>query len=340
MNERKIKILGVVLVFLINLASGWAFEDGSRQQILLRIITLLLFMILQWEVAHQIIKYGRKKFPELGLVKKRVRFTAIYFFSLSVVLQVLNDLAIDNIINHQPVTFDPLRLGMITLNALLFTLTTIGMFEPVYYYTNFSRAEMEKKELLRENLQSQLDSLKGQVNPHFLFNSLNTLSSLITKDSARAEAFVEKLSNVYRYLLQSNQHELVTLKSELNFLDSYIHLLTTRFGGNIIVTKTINANYEAYLLPPLTLQLLIENAVKHNIVSSRQPLQISIFTDGAKKLHIVNQLQRKYRQIVSGKVGLNNIAAKYKLLNQPEVEIIESATEFAVTLALIENFVP
>lgn len=100
---------------------------------------------------------------------------------------------------------DPFRLVTIVLQALVFTLTTIGLFESVYYYTNFSKSELEKEELRRANLQSQFESLKGQVNPHFLFNSLNSLSSLILKDPFKAERFVEEMSNVYRFLLQSNE---------------------------------------------------------------------------------------------------------------------------------------
>lgn len=337
MNERWIKVWGILLVFGMNVTSGWMFENGSRSQIFLRVTTVLLFMILQWEAAHQIIRYGRRKFPQLERVRKRVVFTAVQFFALSVVLQCLNDVAINNGIDKAPFVVEPLRLASVVLSGLLFTLTTIGMFEAVYYYNNFSRAEVEKEELLRANLQSQLDSLKSQVNPHFLFNSLNSLTSLIAKDPVKAECFVEEMSNVYRYLLRSNEQELVTLDEELAFIDSYLHLLKTRFGNNLAVTKNVAERHRCFLLPPLTLQLLIENTVKHNVVSSDAPLRIVLSTTTNDRLEVTNNLQKKHREVVSGKVGLSNIVAKYKLLRQPEIDIWETQTEFTVRIPLIKS---
>ena len=335
MSERKIKILGILLVFLMNMASGWIFEQADAAIISIRIITLLFFMILQWETAHRVIRYARKKYPRLEQVRKRVTFTAVYFFVLSIALQLLNDLVLDHLVDQKPLAIDPLRLVLIVLNALLFTLTTIGMFEAVYYYKHFSTAELEKEELLRANLQSQYDSLKSQVNPHFLFNSLNSLSSLISKDPSKAEYFVEEMSGVYRYLLRSNEQQVIRLEEELNFIESYLHLLTTRFGNNLQVTIQIAGPYYDYLLPPLTLQMLLENAVKHNIVSGEHPLRISMFTAAPDRLHVVNNLQKKSREVISGKVGLGNIVAKYALLKQPGLEIMETETEFAVIIPLI-----
>ena len=215
-------------------------------------------------------------------------------------------------------------------------MTSIGLFEAVYYYSNYNRSELENKELLRANLQSQLDSLKGQVNPHFLFNSLNSLSSLITIDPVKAEAFVEELSSVYRYLLRGTEKALNTLRDEIQFIHSYNYLLTTRFGENLTINIEISPNYLNHLLPPLTLQLLVENAVKHNIISKEQPLQVNIFTTASDRLHVVNNLQKKSRGVLSDKMGLNNIIAKYELLHQPTIEIKETNKEFIVIVPLIK----
>ena len=336
MSERRIKILAITLVFLLNVTSGGLLEGADRTTGMLRAGLLLVFMIIQWEGAHLVIKYGRKKYPALQLVRKRVYFTALYFIVISVLLQLLTDVALENLLDNKPFQFDFTRLVGVLLQAGLFALTTIGMFEAIYYYSHFSQAELEKDALRRANLQSRFDSLKGQVKPHFLFNSLNTLSSLITKDALKAEQFVEELSNVYRFLLRSNQQELTSLKDELEFIGSYLHLLTTRFGDNLRVDMHIDEKYYSYLLPPLTLQLLVENAVKHNVISSEAPLQLKIFTTESDRLHVVNNLQKKTREVFSEKVGLQNIMDKYQLLRQPAVEVKETVTEFMVLIPLIK----
>ncbi|MDQ3292622.1 MAG: histidine kinase [Bacteroidota bacterium] len=336
LNEQRIKVVAIFIYFMMTVASGWMFEDGNTTKAILRFFITLASITIQWEGAHLIIRYGRRKFPKLTQVRTRVVYTAIFFFVYAIFIQLISEYVVDNVIDKGSFLNDPARRIIIPLQALTFTLFTIGLFEAFYFYSNYSRSELEKEELLRANLQSQFDSLKGQVNPHFLFNSLNSLSSLIMKDPARAEIFVEEMSNVYRFLLRSNEQELITLKEELDFIQSYLHLLNTRFGDNLKVKINVEENYYSYLLPPLTLQLLVENAVKHNIISRDQPLQLHLFTSSYQRLHVVNNLQKKTREVLSEKVGLSNIISKYKLLRQPEVEIIQTATEFAVIIPLIK----
>jgi LytS/YehU family sensor histidine kinase len=293
-------------------------------------------MISQWELAHYIIRQLRKRLPLLADAKKRTLYNVIVLFAISVAMQLLGDFLIDKVMDHKPLDLSFGHLATIFLSALLFAFTTTGLFEAVYYFTHFSNAEREKEELLRVNLQSKFDSLKGQVSPHFLFNSLSTLSSLISKDPVKAEYFVEHLSNVYRYLLRSNEQPLIPLQEELQFIESYAHLLATRFGDNFSITLQIDEPYLAYLIPPLTLQLLVENAVKHNTIAKEQPLQVRIFSTASERLHVVNNLQRKRSSVASARVGLSNIIGKYRLLKYPDVEVKESATEFIVIVPLIK----
>jgi sensor histidine kinase YesM len=205
--------------------------------------------------------------------------------------------------------------------------------------TSFGRirvSQLEAEQLKKAQLQTQFDSLKEQVSPHFLFNSLNSLSSLIATDPVRAEEFVEEMSRVYRYLLRSNEEHLTTLKKEIAFIESYIVLLQTRFGSGFQPVITIPEEVKEYLLPPMTLQLLIENAVKHNIVDPDMPLTVELYVQG-EKLIVSNNLQKKNKTVISNKVGLNNIISKYRLLNSPEVEIRETPDAFTVVLPLIKN---
>ena len=335
-NERMIKIIGIALVFGMNLLSGYMFETGGWGTFLIKFFAVLFSMILQWEIAHAVIRQLRRKLPALADVKKRTQYIWLSLFGVSISMQLLADILLDGVIDSKPLDLSGTHLGTVVLSALLFAFTTTGLFEAVYYFTNYSNAEREKEELLRANLQSRFDSLKGQVNPHFLFNSLSTLSALIAKNPAKAEVYVEELSAVYRYLLRSNEQPLIPLKEELQFIQSYAHLLATRFGDNFSISFTIDEAYLRYLIPPLTLQLLVENAVKHNIISKEQHLNIQIFSTVSDRLHVVNNLQRKRAGVLSDKTGLSNIIGKYRLLKYPEVEVKETATTFSVILPLIK----
>ena len=336
MTERWIKILGITTSFLVTLVSGWMFDTNDKSIVFIRIFTVLAGGIIQWETAHYIIKVARKKYPALSQVRKRVIFTGISFIAFNIILSFLGDYFLDHLIDKNPLVVDGARVVTIIVSSVFFAVTTIGLFEAVYFYSNYNKAEMEKEELKRINLQTQFDSLKEQVNPHFLFNSLNSLSSLISTDAQKAEQFVEELSGVYRYLLTTNARKLNTLKEEIRFIQSYVFLLTTRFGDNLNVSIETAHGFESYLLPPLTLQLLVENAVKHNLVSREAPLYIRIFTTENGFLHVTNNLQKKRKGIISGKVGLSNIISKYQLLHQPDLEIKETEKEFIVILPLIK----
>jgi Putative regulator of cell autolysis len=207
--------------------------------------------------------------------------------------------------------------------------------EGAAFYERWREVVDEAEQLKKENLQSQLEGLKGQVNPHFLFNSLNSLSSLISDDPAKAEKFLDEMSKVYRYLLRTNEDGLTTLQREMDFIYSYFHLLKTRYGDGLNLTTHIDERFLDYHLPPLTLQMLVENAVKHNMILKDSPLQIMILTTNSAKLIVSNNLQRKDRMVASNKVGLTNIVKKYRLMKQEEIMVRDDGKDFAVIVPLI-----
>jgi LytS/YehU family sensor histidine kinase len=214
-----------------------------------------------------------------------------------------------------------------------------AIYEGKYLYKQWWATYYEAEQLKKENLQSQLDSLKSQINPHFLFNSLSTLSSLVSEDPKRAERFIEELSSVYRYLLHTNESSLTTLENELHFIEAYIHLLQTRFGKGIDVQIDVDEAYYSFQLPPLTLQLLVENAVKHNALTASKPLLIRIFTDEVNNLYVLNTLRKKSNVVPSSRTGLRNIARKYQLLKQPEILVKQTDDCFQVSIPLIPSIV-
>jgi two-component system LytT family sensor kinase len=218
----------------------------------------------------------------------------------------------------------------------LFVIILEGIYEGIYYYSQWQKTAVEAEILKKENLQTRLDSLKTQINPHFLFNSLGTLSSLIEEDPAKAQHFVNDMSSVYRYLLQTSENSLTTLQNELDFTKAYTQMLETRFPEGFHVSVNINARFLAYQLPVLTLQVLIENAVKHNTILAHKPLYVEIYTEKNGELSIRNNLQKKTSPVISHHLGLNNISAKYKLLGQPDIKIEQTNGYFTVTVSLIK----
>ncbi len=227
----------------------------------------------------------------------------------------------------------------------------LGVYEGLYLFREWQQLYREKERLLKAEWQARFDALKSEVNPHFLFNALNALSTLIDESPARAGTYVDELSKVYRYLLQSNrgdrldgripagagpERNLTTVESELVFIESYGHLLQTRYGTGFSMCVQVEPAYRTYLLPPLTLQLLVENAVKHNIVQPKRPLLVEIDTTPAGQLRVRNNLQRKTARVLSNGVGLNSIATRYKMMEQAEIGIEEDQRYFTVLIPLLE----
>ncbi len=202
-------------------------------------------------------------------------------------------------------------------------------------YREHLEADLALQRMQQEKTEVQMRALQSQINPHFLFNGLNTLSSLIDESPRQAGDFVDELSRVYRYLLRSNENELTTLSVELGFIRSYFHLLRTRHGQSIHLNIAVDEQYNGALLPPLTLQLLVENAVKHNVILLRRPLTICIRTTNQNQLVVENTLQRKTIRVESNGIGLSNIAIKYRLLNQTSPLVEEYNGWFKVTLPLL-----
>lgn len=189
--------------------------------------------------------------------------------------------------------------------------------------------------LQKENLQSQFDVLKQQVNPHFLFNSLNVLTSLIRVEPELAEKFTEHLAKVYRYVLENKDNELVSLSTELGFLNAYIFLIKIRFMDKVVVNIRLQDIEMNYQIIPLAMQLLIENAIKHNAMSKRSPLVIDIFIDETNYLNVVNNLQEREAHMSSTGVGLKNIQNRYRLLNNTIPAFEKTDTHFIAKIPLI-----
>jgi len=194
---------------------------------------------------------------------------------------------------------------------------------------------LENEELKREALQSQYESLKNQLSPHFLFNSLTALKILIKDSPDTAQNYVNSLSRALRYTLKSNEKQLVTLKEEMEFMESYLFLIRMRFGNNLSVVTAIDEKLMSFNLPPLTIQTLVENAIKHNEISKQHPLGINIMTTEGETLIIVNDFQEKITAEEGTGIGLINLSKQFQLLVSKEIVIRKEKNKFSVEVPLI-----
>ena len=297
---------------------------------------LFLIGVVSWYSHVTYDNYVEKKFPGLNQSATRIlrKALVVLFLMPPSVLLIFFIYARFHIFGYVPRRLDiieGLLLGF-SVNLVFETL-----YESDYVLAKYKESVIEKKSLQEFALQQEFDTRKGQVNPHFLFNCFNTLSSLIAEDKAKADVFLNELSKVYRYLLRNNETGVSTLQNEMRFIESYYQLLRTRHGEAIELNTEIDRRYESYLLPSLSLQLLVENVVKHNVLSKNRPLVIDIFTTAGNKLVVNNNLQRRSAKASSSKVGLKNIRSKYELLGQPGFQVMEDKTNFTVVLPLIWN---
>ncbi|WP_298551182.1 histidine kinase [uncultured Algibacter sp.] len=218
--------------------------------------------------------------------------------------------------------------------GLWITLTIVIIFHVIYFYNKYQQNRIKEQKVIAGTASAKFDALKNQLDPHFLFNSLNVLTSLIEENPDNAQKFTTSLSKVYRYVLEQKNKELVTVDEELQFAKTYMSLLKMRFEDSIVFTMPETASNPESKVVPLSLQLLLENAVKHNMVTSSKPLHIRIYEDQGD-LVVENNLQPKQIVKKSSGVGLSNIKQRYDLLTNKKVNIHKEANRFAVAIPML-----
>ncbi|MET0463874.1 MAG: histidine kinase [Chitinophagaceae bacterium] len=336
----KERLIGAILIPPMALALncmifGSAYFQSWQSFLWPTLITMAMVLVL-YTLCSMITVVLSNHFPLYSQTFKRIGIAIICYVIITIIGITILFFGYDYIrvmgLSVKMTNYPWMVVVGITGN-LLFT----SFNEGASFYEKWRKLVDEADQLKKENLQSQLEGLKGQVNPHFLFNSLNSLSSLISDEPEKAEKFLDELSKVYRYLLRTNEDGLTSLDTEMQFIYSYFHLLKTRYGDGLEMEVRINERYLVYMLPPLTLQILVENAVKHNMILKDQPLKILIMTTNSGKLLVSNNLQRKERMVSSNRVGLINIVNKYRLMKQEEITVRDDGKEFAVAVPLIPS---
>ncbi|MGC4103388.1 sensor histidine kinase [Ferruginibacter sp.] len=303
-----------------------------------RFFSTFIIIVLLWMVNRYILIWCRKRYPRFSDVRKRLLIQISTMLLVTLLgNNLLHYILTETIFTENPVSvFDTDHLITSNAAAMFCLIMIIGIYESIYFMHELRSSVQETENLKRENLAAQLNALRTQVNPHFLFNNLNTLISLIPENPDHAVDFVQQLSKVYRHILEVKDEKSIPLKDELDVLHAYTFLMKTRFDKNLEVNVDVPAEKLQKRIVPLSLQILMENAIKHNIVSSDKPLQINVFTDNGS-LVVSNNLQMKKQVNESTGIGLNNIRNRYKMLSDAPVKVTESETNFTVSIPLIEQ---
>ncbi|MCB2409107.1 sensor histidine kinase [Hymenobacter lucidus] len=339
MKDRRLRLLGIpVLALLIALLTLEDLRTLLKPEILLVHLAIsLLFTATLWLGTRAIWAGFLRRYPRVEQTRRRLWLMAatclLYTAGATILLVAFMHQLMPPYFSLAPRDL----LTQITFN-LIPTVLVLMLYESIHFFEEWEHNVRRAEQLARTGVQSQLEALQNQLDPHFLFNSLNTLSALIDETNAPAQEFVAQLADVYRYVLLSREKATVPLAEELAFVDTYIALQKTRFRDNLQVSQHIPPHLFSRHVAPLSVQLLVENALKHNVVSREHPLSVSITADEARGYI---RVQNSFRPRAAGLgpstgLGLQNTRHRYELLQAPlPVRIEPTATTFTVYLPLL-----
>lgn len=300
------------------------------------LLTIFLVTIISWEGNRLIEPIIRRA---VSPATKKIRYLAIFFLIGNLVAGIAALSAVwmvgFGILGKQwNENLNPLKLNVIYAGLVNLFFHLINAI--YFFFQEYRRHWKEVEELRRVSSQAQVQLVKSQINPHFLFNNLNVLSGMVIRDNPEANHFIEEFSKVYRYVLNNQDKELVELRSELDFIRPYIFLLRKRFDNGLHININVAEKFSHHLIIPIALQMLIENAIKHNIVSSAKPLTIDININVEQNTLVVsNNLQPRLPGETSTRIGLKNIQQRYELISGRPVMVKRTDAVFEVTLPLL-----
>ncbi|WP_133272128.1 sensor histidine kinase [Hymenobacter radiodurans] len=339
MQDRQLLLFGVPIVSLMMLLPEANYAFQSVPAFLVSWAISLLYTLIIWLGTRTIWQWLCRRYPQVGQTAVRLWWLATACIVYSSLATVAITVSLTMIL--PPALFGALsteRLLVQVLVNLVPTSVVMLVYESQHFFQQWEQNVRRAEQLTQAGVQSQLEALQNQLDPHFLFNSLNTLSALIEPGNAAAQEFVEQLADVYRYVLLSREKVTVPLAEELAFVDTYVALQKVRFRDNLRVEQHIPAEALEQHVAPLSVQLLVENALKHNVVSRENPLELRLTADPATGyLTVENALRPRLAGLAPGTgTGLRNVQHRYELLHAPQpVEISTANRWFRVRLPLL-----
>ena len=351
-KEKRIHYLGfddkwfaIIGILILGISTANIFTppnvDPTILELVISFIVSVFFSACDWLINRLILIRLRKIYPGL---KDNVKRIVLLFLCTSMTVIVVDFLGFSLLSWLAETTGGNFQTGQErskTLIIIVFlTMMIMAIYEAIYFFGLLKRSIREEEHAKQAIIQAELDTLRNQAQPHFFFNTLNTLRDIIDQSpKEEARHFVDKLSDIYRFLLESGNTNLISLKAELKFAKAYIHVQSERFGENLKLNWNIPPTSVNKLIAPMSLQLLLENAIKHNVVSRAKPLIINV--DASDDFIVVkNKIQRKSTQLPSTKMGLKNIEKRYALISDRTIKIVNDNQQFSVTLPLLNEGLP
>ncbi len=344
-KKRRVQYLGfddlwfkTVGILLISFATYYLFSNPFRERPFIdAFITWgvsFAFATCDWFIIRAVMILLRKKYPALKDSALRI---SLFFLAIVGTVIIVDFIGISLLSPLTNEDYNFLERSKALLSIILISTMTMAIYEAVYFYIRLKKSIREEEQSKQAIVQAQLDALRNQAQPHFFFNTLNTLRDIIDYNAKEdAKEFVDKLSDIYRFLLESGNANLIPMKDELKFAKAYIHIQAERFGDNLKLNWNI-PNFPLHtMIVPMSLQLLLENAIKHNVISKAKPLLINVVIEDSK-LIVSNEIQPKSTQLPSTKLGLKNIAKRYSLISSKSVEIDNDGKKFTVSLPLLKS---
>lgn len=345
-KKKRIKYIGfddfwfsVIGILTISFVSVY-FSNNSNAILSLAEVAFswgfLLFLgIISWLIVRTTMIFLRKKYPDFSDDVKRIALFLIAIVCTVFLVGFIGGTFISFIPGINIVGGEPMIKALIF--SILITIMIMAIYEAIYYNIRLKKSIREEEQSKQAVVQAQLDALRNQAQPHFFFNTLNTLRDIIDQNSKEdAKKFVDKLSDMYRFLLESGNANLISLRDELKFTKAYTHIQLERFGNNLKLYWNIPEASLNAMIVPMSLQLLLENAIKHNVISKAKPLEVHISIK-ADCIVVDNKIQVKSTQLPSTKVGLKNIQKRYTLITDKLVAIVNNGHLFSVSLPLLKT---
>lgn len=303
--------------------------DGAIKYFIILFLSNSILAYLLYVINYRIISNNRNKKKTICMIIAGTMLTCGMFSPVLSQIQwwMLDNIEVDNNLE-----------GFIAFNLIKDCLLGVMvLFEIGIRYTNYHREQtiIQNQKLIEENIKARYEALKNQLDPHFLFNSLNTLNGLIGVNNDKAHDYVDNLSSIFRYTLHNKT--ICKLSEEIEFANSYIDLLKIRYGQNLVVRYDIEEKYLNWYLMPISIQLLIENAIKHNIISNKKPLFILIKTTENDTVVVENMVNPKLNEVISEGVGLSNLSDRYSILYHKLISIKNEDGIFSVDIPLISD---
>lgn len=296
-------------------------------------VTIIIATVVVFEGNLRIDSWINKRYSWIAMPKKRmvVQFLASLIYTVLLLYVLMFTIHILKSGKYE--LMNP-KMGQVLIPAIFVTIAAIAMDIGYQFFKAWRQSLMEVEKYKTESANAQLQNLKNQLNPHFLFNNLSVLASLVYKNQDKAVDFINELSKVYRYVLDNKSAELVRLEEELAFLEHYIYLLKIRFEESISFLIDIEANAGMGYLPPMCLQMLVENTIQHNETSQANPLKVLIYT---KNDHLIveNPIQLRSDKTESSQTGLANIQSRYAFFTEEKIAIMNDGKMFKIVLPLI-----